>query len=149
MFDTASDTGPWYKTEKIIGDLISDPENTIPRKDLFFITKLHPQDHGIKNSENSLKKSLKNLKTDYVDLFLIHYMECWGSLCSRSPEGTWKESWKIMEKYYHAGVIRAIGVSNFHLPQLAELLEISTVKPHVIQDWHDPFHVSENLSRSP
>jgi len=142
LFDTASDTGPWYRTERVIGDEIVSRSN---RKKLFIVTKLHPQDHGKNNAAKSIEQSLKNLKTDYIDLYLIHYPECSPDLCSLGQEGNWEDSWKVMEKYYKRGKIRALGVSNFNQEQLQRLLKIASIKPHVVQTWYDPLHKPNSL----
>jgi diketogulonate reductase-like aldo/keto reductase len=64
---------------------------------------LHPQDHGTKSAEASIQKSLMNLETASIDLFLLHYPVCWGDLCHEQPEGDWKQSWRVMEQYYQRG----------------------------------------------
>jgi len=144
MFDTASDTGPWYRTEIPIGNLLVHPEEN-DREELFLITKLHPQDHGGNSSINSFQQSLTNLQTVYLDLFLIHFPECWGDLCKTKPVGTWKDTWVAVEHLYRNKRIRAIGVSNFNLHQLKELDKIAKIKPQVLQTWYDPFHRDEAL----
>jgi len=138
LFDTASDTGPWYHTEKTIGKLTKDYE--LNRKDLFVTSKLHPQDFGPTTSIKAFQQSLENLDSDYIDLYLLHYPECWGDLCSKKPEGTWKDAWKVLEDLYDAGKVKSIGVSNFPLNQLEELMKFASIKPHVVQTWFDPFH---------
>lgn len=51
-----------------------------------------------------------DLRSAYVDLFLLHYAECWGDLCGGvQPEGDFLDSWRALEELYHAGLARAIG----------------------------------------
>lgn len=140
LFDTASDTGPWYRTEDPIGRLLVTRQT---RPELFLVTKLHPEDHG--NAMESFSKSITNLRTDYVDLYLLHYPECWSPMCKKEPRGTWKDSWKSLEILYHDKKIKALGVSNFNVQQLESLLELATVKPAVVQGWYDPFHRDDEL----
>jgi methylglyoxal/glyoxal reductase len=73
-------------------------------------------------------------------LYLLHYPGCSESLCKESPAGTWKEAWKALEKIYHDKQARAIGVSNFSLEQIKQLIKFTKVKPHVVQNWFDPLH---------
>jgi hypothetical protein len=127
--DTASDVGPWYKTEGVIGQLMKDYE--LHRSDYFIITKLHPSQNGYDSALKAVEASLKNLQTNYIDLFLIHYPACFGDLCTTEPEGTWKDSWRAMETEYKQKKLRAIGVSNFQLEQLKELKRIANIQPHV------------------
>jgi diketogulonate reductase-like aldo/keto reductase len=127
--DTASDVGPWYKTEGLIGQLIKDYE--LHRSDYFFVTKLHPSQHGYDSALKAVDASLKNLQSSYIDLYLIHYPNCFGDLCKTEPEGTWKDSWRAMEMLYKQKKLRALGVSNFQLDQLKELKRIANVQPHV------------------
>uniref|UniRef100_A0A6B2LCV4 NADP-dependent oxidoreductase domain-containing protein n=1 Tax=Arcella intermedia TaxID=1963864 RepID=A0A6B2LCV4_9EUKA len=135
MFDSASDTGPWYKTETILAQL----HPLINREDLTIITKLHPQDHGTHSSEESIKKSLDNLKSTYIDIYLIHFPYCSPNMCNERSEGTWEDSWRVMEHYYEMGILKAIGVSNFQLPDLQKLWNIAKIKPMVVENWYDPY----------
>jgi len=89
--------------------------------------------------------SLKNLHTKYIDLYLIHFPECWPDICSQNPEGTWEDSWHVMENFYKKGILHAIGVSNFDLQKMKKLYQIATVRPAVLQNWHDPFHQDRDL----
>jgi diketogulonate reductase-like aldo/keto reductase len=61
------------------------------------------------------------------------------------PEGSWKDSWYAMEHLYHEGKIRGLGVSNFDVVDLKELLNITKVNVSVVQNWFDPFHQDENV----
>jgi len=132
----------WYD-ERACGKAIR--ESSRKREDLFITTKLHPRDHGTRSVERKIKDSLSNLQTDYIDGFLLHYPRCWGSLCEREPEGTWKDSWRVLEDYYNRGILKSIGVSNFRLADMKELLQFAKVEPHFIQIWQDPFHQDREL----
>jgi diketogulonate reductase-like aldo/keto reductase len=137
--DTASDTGPWYKTERVIGNIISSGAHS--RSALFITTKIHPQDHGKDHAAQAIDKSLHNLQTSYIDLMLLHYADCWGDLCTgeiATKKGVWKESWRVLEEKYNNGVLKSIGVSNFNIQQLKELWDFAKVKPHVVQNHYDP-----------
>jgi len=132
----------WYD-ERACGKAVR--ESKKDRKEIFIITKLHPRDHGTRSVARKIQESLSNLQTDYIDGFLLHYPRCWGSLCAREPEGTWKDSWRVLEDYYKRGVIKSIGVSNFRLGDLKELVEFAEVEPHFIQIWQDPFHQDRQI----
>ena len=56
------------------------------------------------------------------------------------PKGTWQESWKAMEEMQKKGKIRSLGVSNFYLEDLEELVQLATVPVSAVQNWFDPFH---------
>lgn len=73
---------------------------------------------------------------------MLFLMKCFGG---KKPGFTWRESWRALEAAYKAGHVRAIGVSNFNLGQMKELLTISSVKPHVLQSWMDPFQQARDL----
>ncbi|KXS21527.1 hypothetical protein M427DRAFT_272620 [Gonapodya prolifera JEL478] len=135
LLDTASDTGPWYRTESVIGELLANR-----RQKVFLTSKVHPQDLGAVATLHSFEKSLKNLRTDYLDMLLLHYPRCWGDMCSRPSEGTWKDAWKVLEREYKKGRIRAIGVSNFNVWEMDELISWASVKPHLVQTHVHLFH---------
>ena len=78
-------------------------------------------------------QTLRDLHTKYVDLVLLHYPECWGTLCEGKPEGTWQDSWAALEELAREGSVRAIGVSNFNVGELDQLLKLARVKPALVQ----------------
>merc|ERR1712146_628112 len=59
---------------------------------------------------------------------------------TKEPEGTWRDTWMVMEEFVDAGSVSYIGVSNFGVGELEELLSFATVRPAVVQNWFDPFH---------
>lgn len=80
------------------------------RDDIFITTKIHPQDLGYQPTMSAFENSLTAFNTDYLDLVLLHYAACFGSLCANHPQGTWRESWRALEDAVTAGRILAIGV---------------------------------------
>lgn len=92
---------------------------------IFVTTKLWDDSHGSEEAVAALETSLKKLGLDYVDLYLIH---------SPTPGKKLRlESWKALEKLKNEGKIKSIGVSNYGVHHLKELLEVCTVKPVVNQ----------------
>ena len=89
MVDTAQ-APEWYR-EELVGEALA--ESNVKRKDVFVTTKIHPRHLGRKGMD-LIETSLRNLQTDYIDLVLLHYSECWGNLCQRGEvaSGTWKEA---------------------------------------------------------
>lgn len=69
----------------------------------------------------------------------LHKPRCWPGACARHPEGTWQESWRALEDVLYDGLVRAIGICDVDGPLLEELLQ-QRQKPHIIQNWMDPFH---------
>lgn len=133
----------WYR-EDLVGRAIA--ESGVPREDLFLTSKLHPRHLGRETTTRQLDKSLRDLGTEYLDLFLLHYPQCWGRLCDGvEPEGTWRDSWRAMEALVAAGKIRSIGVSNFDLAQLRELREFAVVQPAVVQRNSDVFSADADV----
>lgn len=61
------------------------------------------------------------------------------------PQGTWQDSWRAMERLHNDGKIRSLGVSNFDLVDLKELVNIKKVSVSVLQNWFDPFHQDESV----
>ena len=114
------DTAMIYGTEKAVGAGIK--QSGIKREELFITSKLWKADMGYEQAKKGFQTSLNKLGTDYLDLYLIH-----------RPAGDVKGSWKAMEELYHAGKIKAIGVSNFEPAQVADLIANSEVKPAVHQ----------------
>ncbi len=121
------DTAASYMNEKAVGNAIK--HCGIDRKELFITTKLWVQDHGYENTKKSFQRSLDKLQLDYLDLFLIHqpYSDIYGS-------------WRAMEELYAAGKIRAIGVANFQIDRIMDLMVFGKTAPAVNQIETHPFH---------
>ncbi|MHA2036492.1 MAG: aldo/keto reductase [Promethearchaeota archaeon] len=127
------DTAALYGNETEIGEAIKD--TIIPREELFLTTKVWNTDQGYNRALNAFEKSLKRLKVDYVDLYLIHW----------PVSGLRNETWKALEKIYESGKTRAIGVSNFTIRHLKEIIETSETIPTVNQIEFSPFLFQEEL----
>ena len=123
------DTAQGYRNEDIVGRTVRD--SGISREEVFITSKLDNPNHGYDNTMRSFEGTLQRLGTDYVDLFLIHWP---NPLQYRS---TWQqtnaETWKAFEELYHAGKIRAIGISNFRQHHIDELLKTAEITPMVDQ----------------
>ncbi|MCD8204063.1 MAG: aldo/keto reductase [Coprobacillus sp.] len=117
------DTANCYCNEKGVGRGI---RNSGVRRDKIFLeTKLWPTEF---HDEDAVDKTLERLGVDYIDLMLIH-----------QPAGDYIAGYKLLEKAYHEGKIRAIGVSNFSIKQLERLLKECEVVPALIQSEAHPF----------
>ena len=133
----------WYRDD-LVGEAIA--ESGVDRERLFLTTKLHPRDHGATSAARQVPQALKALQTSYVDLFLLHYSRCFGTLCGgQKPEGTWRDSWRALEAAHRAGTVRALGVSNFAVSELKELLAFAEVKPSVVQTHSDPLSPNRDV----
>jgi len=143
FFDTAA-AYDWGYREHEVGEAWSEVTDgpldiTLDRKDVWLQTKLHPRDLGVNPTRAAFEESLRNLKTDHIDSYLIHFP--WCHTCEEPPVGTWKDSWGVLEELYKADKITGgIGVCNFNLRELEELYRFSRVKPHILQNWMDPYH---------
>ena len=120
------DTAACYGNEKAVGEAIR--ESGLDRKELFLTSKVWIQDAGYEKTMKSFEKTLENLGTDYLDLYLIHM-----------PYGDYHGSWRAMEELYRAGKIRAIGVCNFLPDRLTDLILSHEVVPAVNQIELHPF----------
>jgi methylglyoxal/glyoxal reductase len=116
------DTAAFYKNESSVGQAIKD--SGINRSEIFVTTKLWNTDHGYKQTKKAFDQSLRLLGLDYIDLYLIHWPTNYELV---------RESYKAMEDLYHEGKIKALGVSNFNIHHIDNLLEFATVKPMVNQ----------------
>jgi diketogulonate reductase-like aldo/keto reductase len=120
------DTAAAYLNEGAVGKAIK--RSGIPREELFIATKLWIQDAGYERAKKAFEKSLKRLQLDYLDLYLIH-----------QPFGDVYGSWRAMEELYREGKNRAIGVSNFQMDRLVDLIAHNEVVPAVNQVETNPF----------
>ncbi|HFI0257077.1 TPA: aldo/keto reductase [Streptococcus suis] len=123
------DTAAFYGNEVSIGQAIKD--SGIPREELFITTKLWNDAHGYEEAKQAFATSLEKLGIDYIDLYLIHWPNPVGI------RDRWQEAnaatWKAMEELVAEGKIRTIGVSNFMIHHLEELLKTATIVPAVNQ----------------
>jgi 2,5-diketo-D-gluconate reductase A len=117
------DTAALYRNESGVGDAVA--EAGIPREDLFITTKLWRSDQGYDGAMRGFDESIRKLRLDYVDLYLIH-----GP--SRSGAAN-VEAWKAFEKLRADGRIRSIGVSNFEISHLRKVMDETETVPSVNQ----------------
>jgi len=115
------DTAAIYENEAGVGKAIK--ESGIPREELFITTKLWNADQGYDSALKAFDESMKKLQIEVLDLYLIHW----------PVVGRYVESWKALEKLYKDGRVKAIGVSNFLIHHIQDILEISEVVPTVNQ----------------
>jgi len=127
------DTAKFYRNERDISIAIKQTE--IPREEIFIATELWNIDQGYDSTLAACDQSLSQLETDYIDLYLMH----WPVTDIRL------ETWKAMEKLFDDGKCRAIGVSNFTIKHLEELLDNSSVVPTVNQVEFHPFLYQKKL----
>lgn len=120
------DTAAAYQNEEAVGRAIK--RSGVPREEIFVTTKLWIQDAGYESTKKAFAKSLERLQLDYIDLYLIH-----------QPFGDVYGSWRAMEELYREGKSRAIGVSNFQMDRLIDLILHHEVTPAVNQIETHPF----------
>ncbi|MGD6896827.1 aldo/keto reductase [Bacillus sp. OG2] len=120
------DTAAIYGNEEGVGQAIK--ESGAPREELFITTKVWNSEQGYDSTLAAFDESLSKLGLEYVDLYLIHW----------PVKGKYKETWRALEKLYKDGRVRAIGVSNFHVHHLEDLLETAEIVPMVNQVEYHP-----------
>ena len=125
------DTAQMYGNEDAVG--AAWVNSGLPREDFFITTKLDNPNHEPDMVRKSFEKSLEDLRTDYVDLFLIHWP------LPMYYDGDFVSTWKVMEEFVEDGRARSIGVSNFEPHHLEELLAAGGVVPEVNQVESHPY----------
>lgn len=120
------DTAAVYHNEESVGRAIK--KSNVKREEIFVTTKFLPADRGYETTKSAFDTSLKKLGLDYIDLYLIHL-----------PQGDIDSSWTAMESLYKEGKVRAIGVSNFDMNQIQDLLKNHSVIPALNQVETHPF----------
>jgi methylglyoxal/glyoxal reductase len=120
------DTAAIYENEAGVGQGIK--ESGIAREDLFVTSKVWNADLGYESTLAAYQTSLDKLGLEYLDLYLIHW----------PVAGKYKEAWRALEALYKEGRVRAIGVSNFQVHQLEDLMKDAEVKPMVNQVEYHP-----------
>lgn len=114
------DTAQAYGNEEGVGEAIV--ESGIPREELFITTKVWLSNAGYEKAKASIEESLRKLKTDYIDLLLIH-----------QPFHDYYGTYRAMEEAYKEGKVRAIGVSNFYPDRFIDIANSVEIKPMVNQ----------------
>ncbi|MCI2048718.1 MAG: aldo/keto reductase [Lachnospiraceae bacterium] len=126
------DTAAVYGNERSVGKAVR--ESGIPREDVFITAKVWNSDIRAGRAEDAFFRTLDNLQTDYVDLYLLHW-----------PVEGKEYAWSQLEDLYVQKRIRAIGVSNFHPQHLEELMEQARIKPMVDQLESHPLMNNQEL----
>jgi diketogulonate reductase-like aldo/keto reductase len=123
------DTAQAYGNEASVGRALRD--SGVPREDVFITTKFYP---GSKDPEAEAQRSLERLGVDSIDLYIIHW-----------PQGgpTW--AWDGMQRAHERGYARSIGISNFSLAEIDELLGVADIRPTVNQVQFSPFEYRRGL----
>jgi len=116
------DTAMIYGNEESVGKAIRD--SGLKRQEVFVTTKLWNDDQSYPKAKLALEASLKRMQLDYVDLYLIHWPKTYQLV---------RETWKALEELYFAGKVKTIGVSNFNIHHLEDLLKVAKVIPAVNQ----------------
>ncbi|MBS5724307.1 MAG: aldo/keto reductase [Clostridiales bacterium] len=125
------DTANAYVNEKAVGRAMK--QSGLQREEIFLETKLWPSFY---EQDDAVEKTLERLGTDYIDLLLIH-----------QPAGNYIAGYRLMEKAYKEGKVKAIGLSNFTAKQIQEILRICQVKPAVLQTEVHPYSQEKELKR--
>lgn len=121
------DTAQSYFNEEQVGDAIV--KSGVPREDIFLTTKVWIEHYGYEQTKKSVLESMRKLRTDYLDLVLLH-----------QPFSDYYGAYRALEDLYDEGKLRAIGVSNFYPDRLVDIASFSRVKPMVNQVEIHPFH---------
>lgn len=129
------DTAAFYENERGVGEAIR--EYGISREEVFITTKVWNSDHGFENTLKAFEKSRKELAVDYIDLYLIHW----------PGKDKYNETWKALEKLYREGYVRAIGVSNFQIHHLEDLISKNELVPMVNQVEYHPRLTQKELHK--
>ena len=135
------DTAQAYQNEKGVGTGII--ASGIKRSDVFITSKIKAEIKNYKDAKKSIEETLKKLNTNYVDLMLIHCPVPWSEYNSRKHNYYQEniEVWHALEEAYNDGKIRAIGVSNFEIHDLENIINNCKIKPMVNQVSAHPFYM--------
>lgn len=127
------DTAAIYGNEEAVGKAIHD--SGIPREEIFVTSKVWNDDQGYEETLAAFDTTMEKLGLEYLDLYLIHW----------PITGKFKDTWRALEKIYRDGKVRSIGVSNFHVHHLEELLKDAEVKPVLNQIEYHPHLTQEDV----
>lgn len=121
------DTAQSYRNEEEVGNAIM--KCGVPREELFITMKVWIDNYGYEKAKHSVLDSMKKLKTEYLDLVLLH-----------QPFGDYYGAYRALQELYKEGKIRAIGVSNFYPDRLADMVAFNEIVPQVNQVETNPLH---------
>ncbi len=121
------DTAQSYFNEEEVGLAIE--KSGVPRNEIFLTTKVWIEHYGYEETKKSILVSLGKLKTDYIDLVLLH-----------QPFADYYGAWRALEDLYEEGKIRAIGISNFYPDRMVDICAFSRIRPMVNQVETHPFN---------
>ncbi|MCM3628019.1 aldo/keto reductase [Paenibacillus glycanilyticus] len=127
------DTAAIYGNEEGVGRAVA--ESGLKREDLFITTKVWNSNQGFESTLKAFEESRRKLKLEVIDLYLVHW----------PVAGKYKDTYRALEKLYKEGYVRAIGVSNFLIPHLDDLLGSCEVTPAVNQVEFQPFLTQPDL----
>ncbi|PRW56478.1 aldo-keto reductase family 4 member C9-like [Chlorella sorokiniana] len=134
-----------YQNEEEVGDALDHVlrNGLLPRSELYICSKVWNTDHSAARVRQACLKSLKALKLDYLDLYLIH----WPVTGNVGPEvkPSISETWQAMEGLVREGLVRSIGTSNFGAKKLADILSYAQIPPAVCQVEVHPYHRNDAL----
>ena len=125
------DTANAYVNERAVGRAMK--RSGLKREEIFLETKLWPSFY---EQADAVEKTMERLDTGYIDLLLIH-----------QPAGNYVAGYRLMEKAYKEGKVRAIGLSNFNMEQIKEILSICEVKPAILQTEVHPYFQEKELKK--
>ncbi len=114
------DTAQSYFNEEEVGNAIV--KSGIPRSEIFITSKVWVEHYGYEQCKKSVEDSMKKLKTDYIDLMLLH-----------QPFGDYYGAWRALEELYEQGRLRAVGISNFYPDRMVDIASFSRIRPMVNQ----------------
>lgn len=126
------DTANAYINERAVGRGIK--ESGVDRSEIFVSTKLWPSEY---ENENAINETLERLGLDYIDLLFLH-----------QPAGNYIAGYKMLEKAYKEGKIKAIGISNFEGKYIEEILTKFETKPQIIQVEAHPYYTQDELRKT-
>jgi diketogulonate reductase-like aldo/keto reductase len=127
------DTAAIYMNERSVGEAIK--TSGLKRDEIFITTKVWNSDQGFQRTLDAFRKSLDLLRTDYIDLYLIHW----------PVRNKYIETWEALEELYERKIVRAIGVSNFNKHHLEDIVERRETIPMVNQVEFHPYLVQSDL----
>ena len=130
----ALDTAQSYFNEEQVGNAIE--KSGIPRKEIFLTTKVWIEHYGYEQAKGSVLESMRKLRTDYLDLVLLH-----------QPFADYYGAYRALEDLYEAGKLRAIGISNFYPDRMVDIASFARIRPMVNQVEVHPLHQQDEAKQ--